>query len=227
MSTQPETDSFPIRSQETNPPPRRGGQPGNTNALRHGLYSERFNARQLRSLLARPVSEEEGAASGSDQRHTRQVSLNTSSHPAPQHPPVPYPGSGPDRRRRRGHRRAPPPPGHPHPYLPRHPGPHTAKQPHPHPLPPQQPGRSQPLQKLWQLVEKLSPHPGRNLLPMLCGRGRLRWRRNGRRHPTRLRRAGVGAEWRTQANPGLAPEQAEFCTLLQSKALVDSGRRRC
>ena len=77
MSTQPETDSFPIRSQETNPTTRRGAQPGNTNALRHGLYSERFNSRQLHSLLARTVSEEEGAASGSDQDHTRQVNLNT------------------------------------------------------------------------------------------------------------------------------------------------------
>ena len=78
MSTQPETDSFPIRSQETNPILQRGGQPGNTNALRHGFYSERFNSRQLHSLLSRTVSEEEEAASGSDQGHTRQVNLNTS-----------------------------------------------------------------------------------------------------------------------------------------------------
>ena len=35
------TDSFPIRSnKETNPATRRGAQPGNTNALRHGLYSQ-------------------------------------------------------------------------------------------------------------------------------------------------------------------------------------------
>ena len=84
MSTQPETDSFLICSQETNPALRRGAQPGNTNALRHGRYSERFNSRQLHSLLTHTASDGEGAgsegsitASGSDQDHTRQVNLNT------------------------------------------------------------------------------------------------------------------------------------------------------
>ena len=49
------TDSFPIRSdQEDSPAPRRGAQPGNTNALRHGFYSQRFSPRNLQSLLADP-----------------------------------------------------------------------------------------------------------------------------------------------------------------------------
>ena len=93
MSSQPENDSFPIRSQKTNPTLRRGAQPGNTNALRHGRYSERFNPRQLHSRLAHTmsdgsitnkVSDGEGAGSdgsitnsGSDQNPTHQVNLNT------------------------------------------------------------------------------------------------------------------------------------------------------
>ena len=51
----PPTDSFPIRSgQEVPPAPRRGAQPGNTNALRHGFYSQRFSPRNLQSLLDHP-----------------------------------------------------------------------------------------------------------------------------------------------------------------------------
>ena len=55
------SDSFPIRFRgETNPTPapRRGGQPGNTNALRHGSYSERFNALKLQSILEQPQSDD-------------------------------------------------------------------------------------------------------------------------------------------------------------------------
>ncbi len=39
---------------ETIPPRRPGAPPGNTNALRHGRYSQRFNPQRLQSLLAQP-----------------------------------------------------------------------------------------------------------------------------------------------------------------------------
>ena len=68
------TDSFPIRfTQEDPPAPRRGAQPGNTNALRHGLYSQRFNPRNLQSLLANPQNCQQPptpqAAAGTSARH--------------------------------------------------------------------------------------------------------------------------------------------------------------
>ena len=54
------TDSFPIRSDQEDPPaPRRGAQPGNTNALRHGFYSQRFNPQRLQSLLAHPQPDQQ------------------------------------------------------------------------------------------------------------------------------------------------------------------------
>ena len=51
---------------ETNPTRRRGAQPGrrqtgNTNALLHGLYSQRFNPRRLQSLLTQPPAPQDAA----------------------------------------------------------------------------------------------------------------------------------------------------------------------
>ena len=46
---------------ETNPTRRRSAQTGNTNALRRGLYSQRFNPRRLQSLLTQPPALQDAA----------------------------------------------------------------------------------------------------------------------------------------------------------------------
>ena len=49
------SDSSPIRfDQNESPVRRRGAQPGNTNAIRHGFYSERFSPENLQSFLDNP-----------------------------------------------------------------------------------------------------------------------------------------------------------------------------
>ena len=47
--------SLNCSNDETNPTRRRGAPVGNTNALRHGLYSQRFNPHRLQSLLTQPT----------------------------------------------------------------------------------------------------------------------------------------------------------------------------